>query len=96
MLLVSIGTLVAAWVGANDPTWIAPILGVTMAICGVASSATALRRWMLAYRELERRRIESAEPMVVVPALGSRRRASPRRPVAASGAAIQHHARSRG
>jgi len=75
IVLVCAGTLVAAWVGAGDPAWVAPILGVTMAVCGVASAATAVRRWLLAYRELERRR---AVVVVEVPAQGSGRRPAPR------------------
>ena len=55
--LVASGSLIAAWYGADADTsmLVDPILGVTMAICGVASTATALRRWVTAYRELERR-----------------------------------------
>jgi phosphatidylglycerophosphate synthase len=55
--LVACGSLVAAWYGADAETSVLvdPILGVTMLICGVASTATAISRWIIAYRELARR-----------------------------------------
>ena len=52
IVLVALGTITACWFGANDPTRIAPILGVTMLVCGAASSATALNRWIAAHRAL--------------------------------------------
>ena len=57
ILLVAVGSLVAAWYAADPGTaWLtAPILGVTMAICAVASTATAIHRWIVAFRELARR-----------------------------------------
>ena len=57
VVLVSAGTLVAAWYGANPDTLdlVVPIVGVTLTICAVASTATALGRWVLAYRVLSRR-----------------------------------------
>jgi phosphatidylglycerophosphate synthase len=57
ILLVTGGTLIAAWYGGNPETASAvmPIVGVTMLICGVASTATAVNRWVIAYRELVRR-----------------------------------------
>jgi CDP-diacylglycerol--glycerol-3-phosphate 3-phosphatidyltransferase len=51
MVLVAAGTLVAAWFG-SDPELVAPILGITMLACGVASTATAINRWIVAYRAL--------------------------------------------
>ncbi|TMQ06485.1 MAG: CDP-alcohol phosphatidyltransferase family protein [Deltaproteobacteria bacterium] len=55
--LVASGSLLAAWCGgdADTATLVAPILGITMSICGVASTATAISRWVVAYRELVRR-----------------------------------------
>jgi CDP-diacylglycerol--glycerol-3-phosphate 3-phosphatidyltransferase len=58
--LVACGSLIAAWCGAGvadaeAPAVVAPILGITMLICGVASIATAISRWIVAYRELARR-----------------------------------------
>ena len=37
-----------------------------MLICGVASAATAVNRWLVAYRELVRRH-EAAAPLDVLP-----------------------------
>jgi phosphatidylglycerophosphate synthase len=64
ILLVSVGTLLAAWYAADpDNLSIAQsILGVTMLICGAASTATAVSRWVLAYRELERRAKRTTAP----------------------------------
>lgn len=55
--LVVTGSLIAAWYGADADTsaLMDPILGVTMGICGVASTATAISRWVTAYRVLEQR-----------------------------------------
>jgi hypothetical protein len=56
IVLVAGGSLIAAWYGAHDtPALVDPILGVTMLICGVGSTATAISRWIIAYRELARR-----------------------------------------
>jgi CDP-diacylglycerol--glycerol-3-phosphate 3-phosphatidyltransferase len=54
IMLVATGTLVAAWYGENPATLycVEPILGVTMLVCAVASSATAIHRWIVAYRTL--------------------------------------------
>jgi CDP-diacylglycerol--glycerol-3-phosphate 3-phosphatidyltransferase len=54
IVLVASGSLIAAWYGADADSSgaVEPILGVTMAICGVASTATALGRWIAAYRAL--------------------------------------------
>jgi phosphatidylglycerophosphate synthase len=56
IVLVVAGTLIAAWYGGDPETasLVEPILGVTMLICGVASTATALGRWLVAYRALAR------------------------------------------
>ena len=69
--LVAGGTLIAAWYGGDAETSarIAPILGVTMAICGVASTATAIARWVAAYRELARRSQLRAAPEAIAPSL---------------------------
>jgi phosphatidylglycerophosphate synthase len=57
IVLVAGGTLIAAWYGGDVDTssLVEPILGVTMLICGVASTGTAISRWVAAYRELARR-----------------------------------------
>jgi len=67
IVLVAIGTLVAAWYGENPEKlhYVVPILGVTMLVCAVASSATAIHRWILAYRTLaEQERAAEQEPVV--------------------------------
>lgn len=58
IVLVTGGTLVAAWYGGEA---VAPILGSTMLICALSSSATAINRWIVAFRELSKR---EAEPVV--------------------------------
>lgn len=69
IVLVAGGTLVAAWYGgtidrvAEHADTIEWILGVTMLVCGVASTATAIHRWVIAHRELERR---VSEPVVAI------------------------------
>jgi uncharacterized membrane protein YidH (DUF202 family) len=56
-VLVASGTLIAAWYGGDIETasLVEPIIGVTLVICGLASTATAINRWIVAYRELSRR-----------------------------------------
>jgi len=56
IVLVSGGTLVAALV----PGSALPIVGVTLALCGVASCATAIRRWQVSYQSLAG--IRASEP----------------------------------
>jgi phosphatidylglycerophosphate synthase len=57
ILLVTSGSLAAAWCASHaDTAWLgAPILGGTMAVCAIGSTATALNRWLVAFRELARR-----------------------------------------
>ena len=54
IVLVSLGSLIGAWfAAAPEVAGIAlTVVGVTMAACGVASIATALRRWVVATRSL--------------------------------------------
>jgi len=68
IVLVAVGTLVAAWYGENPDKldYVLPIIGVTMLVCAVASSATAIHRWIVAYRTLAAR--EQAAPAEVVAA----------------------------
>ncbi len=56
VVLVAAGTLVAAWYGANPETVsaVVPILGGVLLVVAVASTGTALSRWVVAYRELVR------------------------------------------
>jgi phosphatidylglycerophosphate synthase len=86
--VVATGSLIAAWYGADAETsaLLEPILGVTMGICGVASTATAISRWITAYRVLEQRSALRAEA-----------EAAPQSPVAAPAAArvlLPPHVRS--
>src|SRR3569623_1729944 len=52
IVLVAGGTLLAAWYGIDDPDTAATIVGATMLLCGVASTGTAINRWITAYRQL--------------------------------------------
>jgi phosphatidylglycerophosphate synthase len=68
--LVASGSLIAAWYGADadTATLVDPILGVTMLICGVGSTATAISRWVIAYRELARRHaLDATDAPVITP-----------------------------
>jgi uncharacterized membrane protein YidH (DUF202 family) len=72
-MLVAGGTLIAAWYG-GDPesaSAVEPILGVTMLICGVASTATAINRWVMAYRELVRRHEVRAQSEPIASSIGA-------------------------
>jgi hypothetical protein len=57
IVLITSGVLVAAWcaIGPDTAHLARPAIGVTMLVCGVTSSATALARWVSAYRVLARR-----------------------------------------
>ena len=55
IVLVAGGTLLAAWYGTDDMETASTILGATMLLCGVASTGTALNRWVTAYRQLAAR-----------------------------------------
>jgi phosphatidylglycerophosphate synthase len=73
IMLVAGGTLIAAWYG-GDPesaSAVEPILGVTMLICGVASTATAINRWVMAYRELVRRHEVRAQSEPIASSIGA-------------------------
>jgi phosphatidylglycerophosphate synthase len=65
IVLVSGGALLAAWYAADPESASAatPILGGTMVLCAVTSAATALSRWLTAYRKLAER--EAAETVPV-------------------------------
>lgn len=70
IVLVTGGTLIAAWYGGDlDTASLAePIIGVTMLICGVASTVTAVNRWVVAYRELARCPEARTQPDLIGPA----------------------------
>ena len=63
IVLVAGGTMIAVWFDRDLDT-VATILGVTMAICGVASIATAIQRWVVAARALARRAERAVEPII--------------------------------
>jgi phosphatidylglycerophosphate synthase len=73
IVLVAGGTLIAAWYGGDlDTVALAePIIGVTMLICGVASTGTAVSRWIMAYRELTRRAEARTQSELIPPATTS-------------------------
>jgi phosphatidylglycerophosphate synthase len=54
IILVAVGMLVAAWLGASPATvdYVAPTLGVAVGVCGVLSIGTALGRWIEGQRLL--------------------------------------------
>jgi CDP-diacylglycerol--glycerol-3-phosphate 3-phosphatidyltransferase len=68
ILLVSVGSFLAAWCDADpDEDWLTgPILGGAMVVCAVGSTATAINRWIIAFRELARR--DAAVEPAAVPA----------------------------
>lgn len=69
IVLVTGGTLIAAWFGAAPETayLVSPILGITMSICALASTGTALSRWVGAMRELSHRDDNAAVVETVAP-----------------------------
>ncbi|MFN0249573.1 MAG: CDP-alcohol phosphatidyltransferase family protein [Kofleriaceae bacterium] len=76
MVLVCLGTLIAAWFAAGGNYGIAvPIIGVTLGICALASTATALSRWVLAYRVLAgratKRKVVEAPAPTAAPTTGA-------------------------
>jgi CDP-diacylglycerol--glycerol-3-phosphate 3-phosphatidyltransferase len=73
ILLVSVGSFLAAWYAAHpDTAWLAaPILGVSMGVCAVAATATAINRWIVAFRELARRDAAAETVAVAVAASAS-------------------------
>lgn len=63
ILLVTAGTLIAAWYGGTAAL---PIVGSVMLICALASAATAVGRWIIAFRILaEREAKASTQPVLV-------------------------------
>lgn len=70
IFLVTIGTLLAAWYGASEggADRVVPILGGTMLLCAIASIATAVGRWIAAYRELARRDAGAVAEVAAEPA----------------------------
>jgi CDP-diacylglycerol--glycerol-3-phosphate 3-phosphatidyltransferase len=69
IMLVSIGTLITSWFdAANDTAEYGPhVIGVALAMVGLASTLTAIHRWLQGYRVLKARergeaRLETTEP----------------------------------
>jgi hypothetical protein len=79
--LVSIGTLIAAWLGSSPLSvpYVVDALGWSLVIVGAASSVTAVGRWLEGYRLLVAR--EPIPVVVVEPAKAEARRVErPREP----------------
>ncbi len=78
IFLVTSGTLLAGWYGASEggADRAVQILGGTMLLCAIASIATAVGRWIAAYRVLARRDAER-----VVAAVADEPRAAAEEPV---------------
>lgn len=74
IVLVSIGTLIAAWMAAAPETaaYAAPAAGISLAVCGLLSAWTAVGRWVEGYRAL----VEKERPEVIA---AERRREAERR-----------------
>lgn len=69
IFLVSVGSLLAAWYGTNPTSPTAAedcvtIMGGTMALVAIASTATAVSRWILAYRVLAQRDAQNVVPVI--------------------------------
>jgi CDP-diacylglycerol--glycerol-3-phosphate 3-phosphatidyltransferase len=77
MVLVASGTMIAAWYECGDPNgespFIVPVLGGTMLLCGVLSTATAIHRWVVAHRELAARETATATAPAPAPARSTMR-----------------------
>jgi CDP-diacylglycerol---glycerol-3-phosphate 3-phosphatidyltransferase len=68
ILLTTGGTLIAAWIGGDA---VMPILGATMLLCTLTATATAINRWIHAFRELSKRDVENVvveAPVTPMPA----------------------------
>lgn len=65
IFLVTGGLFVAAWFELGDDDRAVTVLGIAMLVTGVTSSATAISRFVAAYRGLAARK---PEPLVVLPA----------------------------
>lgn len=84
MILISVGTLIAAWLGtaSTSTALAATTIGVTLSICGLLSSATAIRRWIEAHRALSASEVRAdgaeVEPVTALPLVTSLRTVQPR------------------
>ena len=68
IVLVSLGSLVAAWLEASPSSddWGEPALGIALCAVGLASAITAIGRWIAGYRELAAQPAITDEPAPVV------------------------------
>ncbi len=68
VILVSVGTLVAAWLAAAPSTasYAPATVGVALAVCGVTATWTAIGRWIVGYRQLQ---AQARPPSVATPEL---------------------------
>ena len=57
IVLLCVGTLIAAWYSTNPATVhvVEPVLGGVMLVLAVGSTGTAISRWIIAYKALQRR-----------------------------------------
>ena len=66
IFLICVGTLLAGWFAAspqeNGAEVAMTVLGGTMALCAVASTATAISRWVSAFRVLAKRDADAPPP----------------------------------
>ncbi len=73
VVLTCVGTLIAAWY-ATEPTTayvVEPLLGTVMVVLALASTATAVSRWIQAYRALQLRARPAAKASVAEAAVTS-------------------------
>ena len=63
MVLVMFGTLIAVLYGSAEA--VPAILGITMLICAATSTATAISRWIVAFRMLAKREAEPIRDLVI-------------------------------
>lgn len=69
VVLVAIGTLVASCFPVGHEA-VAPILGGTLLVCGAMSMATAINRFLLAYKALEQREAAKVAAAKATPSNG--------------------------
>jgi phosphatidylglycerophosphate synthase len=79
IVLVSLGTLIAAWLEASPATdaWGEPALGIALCAVGTASATTAVGRWIRGYRELVARE-QMPTPIVALRATPKPKAQSPK------------------
>ncbi len=70
IVLIGVGTLVAAWFGASPATahLSTPTVGIALGICGVLSVWTALGRWVDGHRALRAKQPPQVHVLARTPA----------------------------